>query len=118
MAYATSSQMWAYLAQVDQGAPALTPENEQLFTELLDRASAQIDDVTVGVTPEILAASRSVEQICLELAVNMWRQKDRGLWASSSGVDGEGALIYTGVFTDKQLRLLRQLRIRNAGIPT
>ena len=118
MAYATTAQMWAYLTQVDQGAPALTPENEQLFTDLLDRASSEIDEVVYGVDQAVRDASTTIEQICLELAVNMWRQRDRGMWSATSGVDGEGALQYTGVFTDKQLRLLRQVRIRNAGIPT
>ena len=109
--YATTAQMFAYLPQVPQ-----TPENEALFTDLLTRASGTIDEVLQGVDPTLLTpAPPSVEQVALELAVNMWRQRDRGGWSASSGVDGEGALQYTGVLTDKQMRLLRQVRLRLAG---
>jgi hypothetical protein len=111
--YATTAQMFAYLPQVPQ-----TPEIEALFTDLLTRASATIDEVLQGVDLSTLSPPpASVEQIALELAVNMWRGKDRGSWSQSSGVDGEGALIYQGVLTDKQMRLLRQVRLRNGALP-
>jgi len=85
--YATTAQMFAYLPQVPQ-----TPENEALFTDLLTRASGMIDEVLIGVDPTVLTPPPpSVEQVTLELAVNMWRQRDRGMWSPSSGVDGEGA---------------------------
>lgn len=107
--YATPVQMYAYLPQVSQ-----TPENEALFTDLLRRASGMIDDVLIGVDASALdPVPPSVEQVCLELAVNLWRSRDRGMWADSSGVDGEGALQYTGYMTAKQRSLLHQVRIQN-----
>lgn len=109
--YASTSEMFAYLTQVDQ-----TPENEQLFTELLERASSLIDEVVYGVDQAVLDASPTVNQVCLELAVNMWRGRDRGLWAASSGVEAEGGLQYVGMFTPQQLRMLGQIRIRNTQL--
>ena len=109
--YATTAEMYAYLTQVEQ-----TPENEQLFTELLERASAMIDELVYGVDQLVLDASLTVKQVCLELAVNMWRGRDRGLWAASSGVEAEGGLQYVGMFTTQQLRMLGQIRIRNNQI--
>jgi hypothetical protein len=111
--YATVAAMATYLPQVSQ-----TPENEALFTDLLTRASATVDEVLQGVDPALLVpVPASIEQITLELAVNMWRSMDRGGWSQTSGVDGEGAIQYTGVLTDKQMRLLRQVRLRLAGPP-
>jgi len=111
--YASTSQMFAYLPQVAQ-----TPENEALFTDLLTRASAMCDEVMAGVDPTLLSpVPPSLEQVTLELAVNMWRGRDRGMWSPSSGVDGEGALQYTGVLTDKQTKLLGQIRIRLGAVP-
>lgn len=111
--YASTYQMAAYLKQVP-----LTSENEALFTDLLTRASATVDEVLQGVDPALLVpVPPSIEQITLELAVSMWRSMDRGGWSQTSGVDGEGAIQYTGVLTDKQMRLLRQVRLRLAGPP-
>lgn len=111
--YASTSAMYTYLPQVQA-----TPENEALFTDLLTRASATIDEVLQGVDPALLVPPpASVEQLALELAVNMWRQRDRGGWSPASGVDGEGAIQYTGVLTDKQQKLLRQVRLRLGGLP-
>jgi hypothetical protein len=76
-----------------------------------------IDEVLLGVDPATLVPTPpSVEQVTLELAVNMWRSVDRGLWSPSSGVDGEGALPYPGVLTEKQMGMLRQIRIRSGAI--
>jgi hypothetical protein len=109
--YATTAEMFRYLEQVDQ-----TPENEQLFTELLERASSLIDELLYDLDAVMLTASRTVNQLCLEIAVNYWRQRDRGMWAPSSGVEGEGILMYTGVLTEKQESLIRQIRIRGGAI--
>lgn len=109
--YATTAEMFAYLTQVDA-----TPENEQLFTELLERASSLIDELLYDIDAAWLGGSRTVNQLCLEVAVNYWRQKDRGMWAQSQGVEGEGAIAYTGVLTEKQESLLRQIRIRHGAI--
>lgn len=109
--YASTSEMYAYLPQVDQ-----SPENEQLFTELLERASSLIDELLYDLDAVVLTASRTVNQLCLELAVNYWRQKDRGMWSPTSGVEGEGAITYTGVLTAKQESLIRQIRIRAGAI--
>lgn len=107
--YASTAMMFQYLPQVSQ-----TPENEALFTDLIRRAYGMIDDVLIGVDASALdPVPPSVEQVCLELAVNMWRQRDAGLWASSSGVEGEGALQYVGYMTAKQRSLLHQVRIQN-----
>jgi len=111
--YAATVSMFRYLPQVPQ-----TTENEALFVDLLTRASAMCDEVLAGVDPLALdPVPPSLEQVTLELAVNMWRSRDRGGWAVSSGVDGEGALQYTGVLTDKQMRLLGQIRIRLGAVP-
>lgn len=114
--YATTAEMWQYLAQVDSNKPDLTPENEALFAVLIERASSLIDELLYDLDPVVLTGSRTVTQLCLEIAVNYWRQKDRGMWAPSSGVDGEGVLQYTGVLTDKQESLIRQIRIRGGAI--
>src|SRR4051794_30860187 len=47
--YATTYQMAAYLKQVP-----LTSETEALFTDLLTRASATVDEVLQGVDPALL----------------------------------------------------------------
>ena len=109
--YATTAEMFQYLEQVDQ-----TPENEQLFVQLLERASSLIDDLLYDIDAAWLGGSRTVNQLCLELSVNMWRQKDRGMWAQSQGIEGEGAIEYTGVLTAKQESLIRQIRIRHGAI--
>lgn len=51
-------------------------------------------------------APASVSQVTLELAVNMWRGKDRGLWSEAIGVDGSGALRFTGGLTNQQKAVL------------
>jgi hypothetical protein len=60
-------------------------------------------------------ASAAVEQVCLELAVNIWRGKDRGMFTETVGVDGAGGLIFTGGLTNQQAAILRQVRAQYIG---
>lgn len=60
-------------------------------------------------------APDSVKQVCLEVAVNLWRGKDRGMWADTIGVDGSGGLRFTGGLTPAQAQILKN--VRRAYIP-
>lgn len=73
----------------------------------LPRWSAGLYTVTAtwGVGP----APDAVKEVCLELAVNLWRGKDRGMWTEVVG--GETAqLRFTGGLTKAQRDILRNVR--------
>jgi hypothetical protein len=53
--------------------------------------------------------------VCLELAVNIWRGKDRGMWTETIGVDGEGGLRFTGGMTSQQRSILRAAKYNASG---
>ena len=58
-----------------------------------------------------------VVEVVLELAVNIWRGKDRGMWTDYVGVQGSGELLFTGGLTNQQRAILTQVRrdLRNPG---
>lgn len=51
----------------------------------------------------------SVAQVVLELAVNMWRGKDKAMWTDTIGVDGQGSVKYTGGMTNLQTQVLENV---------
>lgn len=61
-------------------------------------------------------APASIVEICLELAVNIWRQKGQGLFQQMQGVDavgnavGGGSIKYIGGMTAEQRRTVLKVR--------
>lgn len=56
----------------------------------------------------------SVKEVTLELAINIWRGKDRGMWQDVIGVEGGGALRFTGGLTNQQRAILEAVKARYA----
>lgn len=54
----------------------------------------------------------SVKEVVLELCVNIWRGKSRGLFSDVIGVDGSGAVGYAGALTNQQKMILEKTRKR------
>lgn len=52
----------------------------------------------------------SITQVCLELAVNMWRARDKGLWTDVIGVEGAGGIRYIGGLTNQQRGIIEAAR--------
>lgn len=59
-----------------------------------------------GTVPE------SVKEVTLELAVNIWRGRDRGMWTDIVGVEGSGGLRFTGGLTNQQRAILKSVKNR------
>lgn len=60
-------------------------------------------------------APGSIVQITLEVAVNIWRLKDQGLWQQTLGIEGtQGTLRYLGGLSTQQQKIIEAL----AGLPT
>jgi hypothetical protein len=53
-----------------------------------------------------------VQQIALELAVNMWRQRDRGLYSETQGVEGGGSVTYIGGLNATQRMVIQRARMQ------
>lgn len=51
----------------------------------------------------------AIEELTLELAVNIWRQKDAGLFQTTIGADGGGSLRYVGGLNKQQLMMLESV---------
>lgn len=51
----------------------------------------------------------SIEEVALEIAVNTWRGKDRGMWSDTIGADGAGSVKYTGGMTNLQKQSLQNV---------
>jgi hypothetical protein len=51
-----------------------------------------------------------VVEVCLELAVNFWRGKDRGLWTDVIGAEGGGSVGYARALTNQQRMALDDVR--------
>ena len=62
-----------------------------------------------GTPPAALA------EVVLELAVNIWRGRDRGMWTDIVGVEGSGGLRFTGGITNQQRAILDSIREKYAG---
>jgi hypothetical protein len=54
----------------------------------------------------------SIQEVALELAVNIFRGRDRGLWTDIVGVEGSGGLRFTGGITNQQRAILDAVRER------
>lgn len=50
-----------------------------------------------------------IVQVVLELGVNFWRGKDRGMWTDTIGQDGQGSVKYTGGMTNLQKQSLQNV---------
>lgn len=53
-----------------------------------------------------------VVQVVLELAVNLWRGRDRGMWSDVIGVEGGGAVGYARALTNQQRMVLDDVRTK------
>jgi hypothetical protein len=87
----------------------LLPDGRTLYLERMWEAEAfyQITAAwTYGPAPE------TIVQLCLELAVNIWRGRDRGLWAEVLGASDGGTLRYLGGLNATQRTLIRAVRRR------
>jgi hypothetical protein len=59
----------------------------------------------------------SIVQVTLEVAVNLWRGKDRGLYSDVIGVEGGGAVGYQRALTNQQRMIIAGARNRALGGP-
>ncbi len=59
----------------------------------------------------------SIVQVTLEVAVNLWRGKDRGLYSDVIGVEGGGAVGYQRALTNQQRMIIAGARTRTFGGP-
>lgn len=81
-------------------------------------------DVYVSVTAKwgYGSAPASIIEVCLELAVNIWRSKDRGMFSDVIGVDatnnslGGGAVIAARMFTNTQKDIVERVRVQYADV--
>jgi hypothetical protein len=61
-------------------------------------------------------APKAIEEVALELAVNIWRAKDRGLFSDAIGVDGVGtnvgggSVAYSGALTSHQRMVINSIK--------
>ena len=55
-------------------------------------------------------APADVQQVALELAVNAWRQRDRGLYSETQGIEGGGAVSYVGGINATQRMVINRAR--------
>lgn len=55
-------------------------------------------------------APADVQQVALELAVNAWRQRDRGLYSETQGVEGGGSVSYVGGINATQRMVINRAR--------
>jgi hypothetical protein len=59
----------------------------------------------------------SIVEVCLELAVNIWRSRDKGLWTDVIGADGGGSIRFIGGLTNQQRAILNAVKRRFAPQP-
>lgn len=59
-------------------------------------------------------APDSVKEIAVEVAINMWKEKDRGMFSDVIGVDtGSGVAVgYTRAFTNRQMFIINAVKRR------
>lgn len=62
------------------------------------------------------SAPESVVGVTLELAVNLWRGRDRGMFSDAIGVEGSGAVAYTRALTNQQKMILDDIRRAYLGV--
>jgi hypothetical protein len=51
-----------------------------------------------------------VKEVALEIAVNIWRSKDKGLWTDVIGVEGGGGIRFIGGLTNQQKAIIDAVR--------
>jgi hypothetical protein len=62
------------------------------------------------------AAPASIIQVALEVAVNLWRGRDRGMFSDVIGVEGGGAIGYQRALTNQQRMIIEGVRARTLGV--
>lgn len=64
-----------------------------------------------GAVPEAL------KEVAVELAVNLWREKDKGMFSDVIGVEAAGSVVvgYQRAFTNRQLAILNRYRRKYAA---
>jgi hypothetical protein len=62
------------------------------------------------------AAPVSIVQVTLEVAVNLWRGRDRGMFSDVIGVEGGGAVGYQRALTNQQRMIIDGVRARALGV--
>lgn len=55
-------------------------------------------------------APDSIVELCMELAINIWRAKDKGLFTELIGVEGGGQIRYVGGLTKQQQAIIDATR--------
>jgi hypothetical protein len=58
------------------------------------------------------AAPDAIVQVTLEVAVNIWRSRDKGSWTDVVGVDGSGGVRFVGGLTKSQQGIIETERRR------
>lgn len=58
------------------------------------------------------AAPPAIVQVTLEVAVNLWRSRDKGSWTDVVGVDGSGGVRFVGGLTNSQQGIIETERRR------
>ena len=58
----------------------------------------------------------SIAQVTLEVAVNLWRGRDRGMYSDVIGVEGGGAIGYQRALTNQQRMIIDGVRVRTLGV--
>lgn len=62
------------------------------------------------------AAPASIVEVTLELAVNVYRGKDRGMFTDVIGVEGAGSVAYARALTNQQRMIIDAVRLRTLGV--
>lgn len=61
------------------------------------------------------AVPDAVKEVALEVAVNIYRSRDKGLWTDVIGVEGSGGIRYIGGFTKQQAEILKKTQDKYLG---
>jgi len=61
-------------------------------------------------------APAAIVEVTLELAVNLWRSADRGMYSDVIGVEGGGAVGYARALTNQQRMIIDGVRARYVGV--
>lgn len=61
-------------------------------------------------------ATADAQQLALEIAVNIWRSKDRGLYSEYQGVEGGGEIRYIGGLNSMQRQIIENIRRQHREI--
>jgi hypothetical protein len=65
------------------------------------------------------SAPQSLVEVVLEVAVNLWREKDKGSFSDVIGVEGDGAVAvgYQRAFTNRQKAVIEQIKRLYGPLP-